>query len=224
MTLVELLVVICCISLLCSLLLPALKTAREKARQIQCMNNLRNIGQATMAYANENDGWLPHSGDAFAAFSSDNRHWKGLISPYLNITSLSASTLEHGVFQCPAQKNKSCGDVTCGDGGFYGGYGWNFRYLGWLNVISSGANPWVNLSQVNNPAQVIMAGDTSDYYIGASTAVRVFYLYWQGFGEGVPGKSQRHASGGNYLWVDGHISWHSAQEAWDNRLHWYQVE
>lgn len=58
-TLIELLVVIAVIGILAALLLPALEEALVAARKTKCMSNYRQVGQASVLFSDEHDGYLP---------------------------------------------------------------------------------------------------------------------------------------------------------------------
>jgi len=83
-TLVELLVVIGIIAVLVSILLPSLNRAREAAKQVKCLNNLRNIANATIMYTNENLFCMPTSAEGPPQKREDWIYWQppGSGTPY----------------------------------------------------------------------------------------------------------------------------------------------
>jgi prepilin-type N-terminal cleavage/methylation domain-containing protein len=85
-TLVELLVVIAIIALLIGILVPALGSARARAKQTICTSNLQQISVATQAYVQDNESYPP-------AWINSTCRWMDLIKPYLAKGS--------AVYRCP---------------------------------------------------------------------------------------------------------------------------
>ncbi|MCC7517878.1 MAG: prepilin-type N-terminal cleavage/methylation domain-containing protein [Verrucomicrobiae bacterium] len=96
-TLIELLVVIAIIAILAALLLPALRSAREQAHSIVCMNNQRQLNLALRLYANDNEQHAPNT-----------YFWASNLTTYIGPVSFpqnnKPSTLTP-ILRCPSSKN-----------------------------------------------------------------------------------------------------------------------
>ncbi len=121
-TLIELLVVIAIISILASLLLPALARAKEKAKAIRCLSNEKQIALGYLLYASDKSDYLPlaaHEGDAAPC------QWFFEISPYIAKESGSYTGLvaKANVVACPSARLEKAFPPSTPAAQAYGGYG-----------------------------------------------------------------------------------------------------
>lgn len=135
-TLIELLVVIAIMSYLASLLTPAVGRARESARTIQCINNLRQTGFAMHMYIEEHNFSFP------PLVSDGNTTWYYSLRPYLD---------DYNVFVCPNYTYHTYGKPSYFSYGYNGVYGLGFKE----------GTTWRgrDISEVKSPSQCIMIAD-----------------------------------------------------------------
>ena len=86
-SLVELLVVMFIITILASLLMPAIGTIRGKTAEAQCVNNLRILGQAILSYSFDYRGYIPHEDRGTGNKPPFDSCWFDLLPKYMNIDS-----------------------------------------------------------------------------------------------------------------------------------------
>ena len=107
-TLVELLVVIGILAVLIGILLPSLANAREKARRVNCLSNLRTIGQSLLMYANAHKDRLPNGNPPGVYHDYDGANWvmANFAKDYVR---------EPRVFWCPADRDPAPDEIETAD-------------------------------------------------------------------------------------------------------------
>lgn len=118
-TLIELLVVVAIIAILAAMLMPALAKAREYARSVSCLANLKQIGMSYMFYADDHDGYMPPSWGSNdhpvpAAGPTSRWGWQNQTKPnaiYADLL-INANYNPVELWDCPAVEIHGTGDPT----------------------------------------------------------------------------------------------------------------
>ena len=172
-SLIELLVVIAIIGILAGLLLPALSRAKATAKSIASLSNLRQIGLGLQLYVDDSDDRYPgHSSlsSETAALGKPRTRWPDYVFPYLQSEAVYLSpnltpaekprmvkSFAHTVADGPTETDRTL---------YYGGYGYNYQYLG-NNRQPNGAAPFhARGTSLRNPARTVTVGDTKGARLG----------------------------------------------------------
>ncbi|HZO84712.1 MAG TPA: prepilin-type N-terminal cleavage/methylation domain-containing protein [Verrucomicrobiae bacterium] len=115
-TLIELLVVIAVIAILAALLLPALAKAKEKARAVKSLSNVKQWVYAFHMYEDDNEDYFPYEGDPFTAVNigSNLDAWYNVAPVYMVLPPLKDLYImgsrplpgQNSVFVCPSVRDQ----------------------------------------------------------------------------------------------------------------------
>lgn len=185
-TLLELLVVIAIIAILAGMLLPSLSRAKQSARGIQCLNQMRQLGLAVKLYADENDDTFPRS--QHSAFAHGELPWERSVAPLVGSTTTLWTNLLQGLYHCPSDQRLAPWS-----------YGLNVYYeLGPEDDYIGKPQTWRRTADVPHPAATIL------YAENASGADHIMPNYWQSAVDAVDVAQNRHGRRSNYNFADGH--------------------
>ncbi len=211
-TLIELLVVIAIIAILAAILFPVFAKAREKARQISCLSNQKQLALGFVQYTEDNDELLPN-----AASGAGGKQTGGWMY-YDSFPAYSATSPSLGFI--PSQGSiypyvKSAGVYVCPDDSVGRQYGNSYAINGCLTIDGttgndpSGTAPTQpragkSLATFDNPAGIMLLGEedaTDSNRVSGSTNDAYLSFF-------APDTvSKRHTDGSNVVYLDGHAKY-----------------
>ena len=195
-TLIELLVVIAIIAILAAMLMPALQQARERGRSASCLNQMKQIGSATMMYTNDFKNYYPYM-DGQSGRTWDN--WTYKLRSYAGAAEGDAIPK---MYFCPSETNKDILENSklykLGSGYAYSSYMQNMDNGYFVGHTSSWTRS-LHIARLRRPS-IYMA------YVEHKDKQRDYYTWNAANKYRVDIHVTKHGAGANYAFGDGHVA------------------
>ena len=201
-TLIELLVVITIIAILAALLLPVLSSAKERARRIQCLSNVRQVGMALRLYADQNRDRLPDCTTNNPAFYGT--WWPWDLNTNL-VSELEGVGVSRNILYCPS--NAGMNDEAHWD--FWRTHPQSpIRVLGYIFLVKGSIQATQGLWRVTMLGDGKTSASDAELCLDAVASTGGDYTRIQGMVLDRTSHLQRsRPAGGNIAFEDGHAAW-----------------